>query len=539
MQHEQLIIRHQQLQDKLVEPSGKFAALETRLGELQRANKKSAEHCEELEAYLACVRQPEDFHAAQQLIAVLLRHGKPLPDDIHEHTLRLGLREKPHDMALTFSLVSLLLKQQRPLLPEPAACFQEEELAGEEESALQQLLEDAERFAGQGETGAAYAALWQAVIRFPRSARGYAEFARFLADRGDYGQAQVAIERALAMHPTTVESAAPLAYAMARLAENNRLAVATAEAWLKQASCLRNARVDAHNSMTARLLGKKDEALALAEHAVMKKPEDVEVNLAVAKAKYAAGDMAGSYAAVWQALQGDTPKVVGEIARTFGGPFYRLVLANNKADELAGWLSERAVDPQEISLVPPWPTPEAKLSAQRLRATALDRGLPVALLVTQPKSGSVAVGGILNHGFVLPTVLYEIASIRVVRSWAIDFMRGGACHVTHLVPSPTNPRLLAEAGARRIIVHVRDPRQQILSFMHHLQRYRADYTQPENETFDKMTPEALFEFAFGKFWFEEQRPGCRGGSRPQRRCRYTSRPTRNSCSIGISSSTAW
>ncbi|MBI1983190.1 MAG: sulfotransferase domain-containing protein, partial [Acidobacteria bacterium] len=436
--------------------------------------------------------------------------GKTLPDDIHERTLRLGLRQRPHDMAFTFSLVSLLLKQQRPLLPEPGACFQEEELVEEEKSALQQLVECAERFAGQGETGKVYAALWQAVIRFPKSARGYAEFARFFADRGDYGQAQEALNRALAMHPTTKESAASLAYAIARLAESNRLATAIAETWLKQPFSSGNARVATYNSVTARSLGKMDEALALAERAVMENSADVDANLALAKARYSAGDMVGSYAAVWRALQGDTPKVVGEIVRTFSLPFRRLLLANEKTDELADWLSERALDPQDLSLVPPWPAPEAALTARKLRETALDRGLPPAVFISLGKSGTVAVGAILGSGYRLATVLYEIASLRVVRFWVNDFMRGGAFHASHLKPTPTNLELLACAGTPRIIVHVRDPRQVILSGMHHLQRYRVDNTCAENEAFDKMNSGDLFDFVFQNGWLREQKPWLQG-----------------------------
>lgn len=116
-------------------------------------------------------------------------------------------------------------------------------------------------------------------------------------------------------------------------------------------------------------------------------------------------------------------------------------------------------------------TPEAKLAVQKLRRTALDRSLPSVLLVTQPKSASTSVGSIFFNGFELPTVLYSIVNIRVISPWLRDYLKGGACYVTHLIPSSRNIELLAAGGARSVIVHTRDLRQWVISAAEHARLY--------------------------------------------------------------------
>lgn len=57
--------------------------------------------------------------------------------------------------------------------------------------------------------------------------------------------------------------------------------------------------------------------------------------------------------------------------------------------------------------------------------------------------------------------------------------------MTHLLPFPENIRRLKEAGLNRVIVQVRDPRQVLLSFIHHRQRYHAHYPDKAPDTFSK------------------------------------------------------
>lgn len=114
---------------------------------------------------------------------------------------------------------------------------------------------------------------------------------------------------------------------------------------------------------------------------------------------------------------------------------------------------------------------ENTMAINRLRQENMDKGLPSILLVTQGKSGSVSVSNIFNSGFHLPSVSYALVNQRVVPNWARDYMRGGACHVTHLVPYADQAQLLKEGGVDRLFVHVRDPRQTLVSLVHHLDKY--------------------------------------------------------------------
>ena len=106
-----------------------------------------------------------------------------------------------------------------------------------------------------------------------------------------------------------------------------------------------------------------------------------------------------------------------------------------------------------------------------LRQSRIDQGLPSMLIVTQPKSGSVSVSQIFNSGFNLPSVCYSMVIHNVIDSWAVDYARGGACYGTHLIPSRAKVEQLKRAGIDKIIVHVRDPRQALVSFAHHVDRY--------------------------------------------------------------------
>lgn len=105
--------------------------------------------------------------------------------------------------------------------------------------------------------------------------------------------------------------------------------------------------------------------------------------------------------------------------------------------------------------------------ALELRASRLNRGLPSAAVITLTKSGSVSVGAILSSGFGLPTVTYSMITEAVVPSWAWDFALGGACYVTHLRPTPAVVEQMKQAGIERVFVHVRDPRQAFLSWLHY------------------------------------------------------------------------
>jgi hypothetical protein len=104
------------------------------------------------------------------------------------------------------------------------------------------------------------------------------------------------------------------------------------------------------------------------------------------------------------------------------------------------------------------------------RSRNIAKSLPSVALVTQGKSASLSVSAIFNAGLGLRTVAYSLIQLDVIDSWARDFARGGACYTTHLDPTPHNINLLAKYRVKTV-VHVRDPRQALLSLAHHVDRY--------------------------------------------------------------------
>ncbi len=140
-------------------------------------------------------------------------------------------------------------------------------------------------------------------------------------------------------------------------------------------------------------------------------------------------------------------------------------------DDFGDWLTERSAGDTSFTAMPPNLAPGSIASSTRLREVALDRGLASPILIAQGKSASVSVANIFTSGFALPTVVYSLLNLQVIEPWLRDYLRGGACYTTHLRPYPTNIERFAAAEASPIIVHVRDPRQQMVSLMEHYRLY--------------------------------------------------------------------
>jgi len=114
-----------------------------------------------------------------------------------------------------------------------------------------------------------------------------------------------------------------------------------------------------------------------------------------------------------------------------------------------------------------------------LESDTLDRvqarrqeGFPSALLVTQPKSGGVFIANRFADLYGMPGFyisLKEFPEDHVVEAKAALFGQGGAWTYGHLNASPENLDRLARAGIKKILVHLRDPRQTTLSWAHYME----------------------------------------------------------------------
>lgn len=131
--------------------------------------------------------------------------------------------------------------------------------------------------------------------------------------------------------------------------------------------------------------------------------------------------------------------------------------------------------------------PEVIKRNLRRREELIQSGLPPALLVTQMKSGSVTLATVFSEGFALPCFTYALIYERVIESWARDYALGGTSYVTHLKPTPANIATLKRAGIKRLIVHIRDPRQTLISYVHHIARYAHDFPELNNDAYRRLS----------------------------------------------------
>ena len=157
----------------------------------------------------------------------------------------------------------------------------------------------------------------------------------------------------------------------------------------------------------------------------------------------------------------------------------------------------------QANLLADYPKDRPRIS--ELRDANIAAGLPSVAVITQGKSASMPVQNIFSSGFELPSFAYSIVHLEVVGSWARDFARGGACYTTHLRPLRRNVARLKEAHVDKIIVHVRDPRQRLLSMIHHVLRYSDAGVNLKNNSFADLSIseqiEALIEFYTESIWW--------------------------------------
>jgi hypothetical protein len=418
---------------------------------------------------------PDAIQSVQRFVAAILDSGGALPDGLQERALRLQLNENPHDFGLTYSLIALLCRLGRPPIPDQIGAMPAQGACADKE--LINLLQLADQYACEGDTFGVYAALWQTVVRFPGSMRGWAEFARAFANRAEWEHCRLALRRVFAQRGETTTVDVSL-QALGTLAESKELGDLPWKEWVR-------ANVECETTPGAVQLwlraGDPARAATLSPKIIDRHPLRADAWLSAAKVEFEFDRLSNCYEFFHRALELDPRGSLQAIIRDFSSQFSGAVQNLGKEDELADWIAGLP-GYDDINLIPPHPTPESLRATRNLRATATARGLPSAFLITQAKSASVSVGNIFSSGFELPTVLYSIANVRVVASWLDNFLLGGASYVTHLNPTERNIDLLHRGKANNILVHVRDPRQQIISLLNHYRRYPEQLGRSERGT---------------------------------------------------------
>jgi hypothetical protein len=120
-----------------------------------------------------------------------------------------------------------------------------------------------------------------------------------------------------------------------------------------------------------------------------------------------------------------------------------------------------------------WPTLGRFLLGRRQRRR---RELPSILVVSIPKSGTVFTNRMLSRGLALePASIsfgyfpHYLVNIRKLPA----FVEGGSVAAAHFEPSPVNLQSLTYF-IKKWVVHVRDPRSVVLSWVHHMNRLYAE-----------------------------------------------------------------
>lgn len=354
---------------------------------------------------------------------------------------------------------------------------------------LQQLLADAADAARIGDTLSLYANLWQSVVQHPSSSQAWGELAATLATQHEWQAARRAARTAMDLGvPYALESARPILKCLAHLAEQVQLGDLEWSHWFD----LLPDECKAIPFAIALLANRGDtDACDRLPIMLRQNPGDPKALLVASVASFGASKFSDAYRYLRGAFEADLRFALWEVVNKYGAQVSRTLHETRKSDELADLLAGRWTGDAELVLMPANDTPASYAEVAGMRNLALDRGLPSPLLVTQAKSASVSVANIFNSGFGLPSAVYSLLTNRVVAPWLAEYLRGGACYTTHLVATDSNVGLLAQGGASHIIVHVRDPRQLIVSRMEHFRRYASQIPYAEQSYYSEGGNDAL------------------------------------------------
>jgi tetratricopeptide (TPR) repeat protein len=419
----------------------------------------------------------EGLEHVMRRVAAVLKAGEPLPAGLHERALRLQLAEHPDDANCIRSLIALLHVSGRAPMPDDAVLASVTRRPGTVEP-LEASLQSVPNLLLNEDIWGAYTVLWQGVMRYPDSPRPWAEYAWNLSERNEWTYAAMAAGRTLA-HPACGETptSAVLLDALSALAESSQLSPLDWRPWFESLP----AELHGHRAYARFLLaiGRDQEADRASATVVRRDPTDAKAWLVASMAAYRIGNFPECYDFYRRSLQIDVKQTLAFSIRTYSAQIDRVVQWLNKADELGEWLTQQSSAHAELNMLPEANGVEFWAKSRRMRQLALDKGLPSPLLITQGKSGSISIGRIFASGFALPSVLYSFVTTRVIAPWLQDYLLGGACYVTHLLPTARNQELLRSGGKSNIIVHIRDPRQIMISTLEHGRAYSHQLTGAE------------------------------------------------------------
>ncbi len=208
--------------------------------------------------------------------------------------------------------------------------------------------------------------------------------------------------------------------------------------------------------------GELDEAIRIYEQILLRFPQHSDSLTLLASASYQRGDDIQGEAYVNRAIEAQR-YILQRLpdAPTAWAPLANLLLAREAHDE-AETICRRLNLPLNTIR-------SDRQSFLSRRNQAMLSGLPPMLITTLPKSASESIWNRLAEGLGLAQSHISIGLFPdccILGPRARDFAQGGVISKEHVAATRHNLAMLREAGIRKVLVHLRDPRQAVISWAH-------------------------------------------------------------------------
>jgi hypothetical protein len=136
---------------------------------------------------------------------------------------------------------------------------------------------------------------------------------------------------------------------------------------------------------------------------------------------------------------------------------------------------------------------------RRRQEKACRRGIPAVVFVAMMKSASEFIRENLIRAFEVPEIHLSIGTVprdEIAPSAVRQLAKGGAISRSHI--SANNlPGLIAN-GVERLVLHVRDPRQVVVSWVHHMRRISEDEFRWSALRYDPLLPTEFRNWVFDR-----------------------------------------
>ncbi|MBC6416199.1 MAG: hypothetical protein GDA47_00010 [Rhodospirillales bacterium] len=208
--------------------------------------------------------------------------------------------------------------------------------------------------------------------------------------------------------------------------------------------------------------GKLDEAARIYEQILLRFPQHADSLTLLASISYQRGDDIQGEAYVERAIEAQR-YIIGRLPDrpTARAPLANLLLARG-----------RQAEAEEICKNLDLPLNVLRMDRQTFldrRNAAMLAGVPPMLIATLPKSASESIWNRLAEGLRLPQSHISIGLFPdccILGPRASGFGQGGVISKEHVAASAHNLEMLRLGGIRRVLVHLRDPRQAAVSWAH-------------------------------------------------------------------------